>query len=291
MSAPDDLALKGKAVEEWLDLRFFRPVGIKIARALEPSSVSANQVTLGSLVVGLLAAHLFVYASPWINALGLALVVVADLLDSADGQLARLRGTASRVGRILDGYADNLRWTVIYVHIMVRLMLDGWGWRAFALAFVAGGCHSLHSAIVDFIYGAYLEIAAGMRGQADLPEDVSGDRPALSRSAGWWWRSGVAFYAAFTRRQARLFPRTTALLRRSRVTGLDPETRARYAARQRPLLSVCPWIGQNAHIAVLGAAVVSGRPALFFWAIALVMTPIGAALVLLHERAVKRLGP
>jgi len=290
MNRPDDLALKGEAVEEWIDLRFFRPVGIKIARALAPSSISANQVTLWSLLVGLCAAHLFVYASPWINALGFALVVVADLLDSADGQLARLRGTASRVGRILDGYADNLRWTVVYAHVAVRLFVEGWGWRAVLLALFAGGCHSLHSAIVDFIHGAYLEITAGKRGQVDLPEDLSGHRFIDPDPGGWWWRLGVGFYAGFTRRQARLFPRTIALLRRSRASGLPRDFRARYAARQRPLLFGCPWIGQNAHIAVLGAAAMSGRIALFLGVTALVMTPIGAALVLAHERAVRRLG-
>jgi phosphatidylglycerophosphate synthase len=289
MSSPEDLALKGEAVEEWIDLRFFRPVGIRIARALQPSSISANQVTLWSLVVGLLAAHLFVYTSPWINALGFVLVVVADLLDSADGQLARLRGTASRRGRILDGYADNLRWTFVYVHITLRLLLEGWGWPAVALAVIAGGGHSLHSAIVDFIQGAYLEIAAGKKGQIDLPEDLPEAQRGASAGAPLWWRFGVAFYIGFARRQAWLFPRTVALLRRSRAAGLDPELRARYAVRQRPLLFGCPWIGQNAHIGVLGIAAISGRPSFFLWATAILMTLIGGILVLLHERAVRRL--
>src|SRR5262249_27911910 len=153
----EDLALKGEAVEEWIDLRFFRPVGIRIARALQPSRVSPDQVTLWSLWIGVVGAHLFVYSNPWINAAGFVLVIIADLLDSADGQLARLRGTASRAGRIMDGYADNLRWIATYVHVAIRLLMGGWGWGAILLAAFAGGCHSLKSATVDFVYGAYLE--------------------------------------------------------------------------------------------------------------------------------------
>jgi len=54
-----DLSHKGRAVEEWADLHFFRPIGIRIARALQPTGISADQVTLWSLVIGLVAGHLF----------------------------------------------------------------------------------------------------------------------------------------------------------------------------------------------------------------------------------------
>jgi len=56
-----DLSHKGRAVEEWADLHFFRPIGIRIARALQPTGISADQVTLWSLVIGLVAGHLFAY--------------------------------------------------------------------------------------------------------------------------------------------------------------------------------------------------------------------------------------
>src|SRR2546429_6501102 len=51
----NDLSHKGDAVEEWADLHFFRPIGIRIARALQPTGISADQVTLWSLVIGLVA--------------------------------------------------------------------------------------------------------------------------------------------------------------------------------------------------------------------------------------------
>jgi phosphatidylglycerophosphate synthase len=285
MSPRDDLALKGEAIEEWIDLRFFRPVAIHIARALRPTRVSPDQVTMWSLWVGLLAAHLFVYESPWVNAAGFVLVVVADLLDSADGQLARMRGTASRAGRIMDGYADNLRWIAVYVHIALRLLLHGDGWYVVLLAAFAGACHSLHSATVDFVHGAYLEIAIG-KGRVDLPEDL--DPP---RQTGLWWKLALLSYGGFTRQQARLFPSTVTLLRRSRASELEPDVRARFAAAQRGPLAAVPWLGQNAHITVLGAAAICGRPSLFLWCGA-AMTAIALGVVLVHERNTRRVaGP
>src|SRR5206468_11409421 len=104
-----DLSHKGRAVEEWADLHCFRPIGIRIARALQQTGISADQVTLWSLVIGLVAGHLFAYQDRWTNVIGFALFIVSDIFDSADGQLARLRGSSTRLGRVLDGTSHSLR--------------------------------------------------------------------------------------------------------------------------------------------------------------------------------------
>src|SRR5438445_749616 len=87
-------ASKGPVVEEWADRRFFRPVGWWLAKTLAPTGISADDVTLASLVLGVAAGHFFFYSRPWLNALGVALFVISDVLASADGQLERLRGTS-----------------------------------------------------------------------------------------------------------------------------------------------------------------------------------------------------
>src|SRR2546430_17324554 len=112
----NDLSHKGHAVEEWADLHFFRPIGIRIARALQPTGISADQVTLWSLVIGLVAGHLFAYPDRWTNAIGFALFTVSDIFDSADGQLPRLRGTSTRLGRELDGPNDSPPLTKPHFH-------------------------------------------------------------------------------------------------------------------------------------------------------------------------------
>src|SRR5947199_8225432 len=91
----NDLSHKGQAVEEWVDLHFFRPIGIRIALALQPTGISADQVTLSSLVIGRVAGHLFAYRDRCTNLTGLALFIVSDVSDSADVQLERLRGSST----------------------------------------------------------------------------------------------------------------------------------------------------------------------------------------------------
>src|SRR5207247_2128602 len=116
----NDLSHKGQAVEEWADLRFFRPIGIRIARALYPTGISPDQVTLWSILIGLVAGHLFAYRDRWTDLIGVVLFIVSDVFDSADGQLARLRGTSTRLGRALDGTGDTVRVINLYFHLLSR---------------------------------------------------------------------------------------------------------------------------------------------------------------------------
>src|SRR5207253_2976518 len=169
----NDLSHKGQAVEEWADLHFFRPIGIRIARALQPTGISADQVTLWSLVIGVVAGHLFAYRDRWTNLIGFALFIVSDVFDSADGQLARLRGTSTRFGRALDGINDNLRFVNLYFHLMYRLIASGFWWPGACLLVAAAGlAHTFQSEAIDFVRNAYLYIGVGGRGELDLPEDL-----------------------------------------------------------------------------------------------------------------------
>src|SRR5207245_11684630 len=88
-----------QAVEESARPRVFRLVGIRMARALQPTGIWADQVTLWALVIALVAGHLFAYQDRWTNVIGFVLFIVSDIFDSADGQLARLRGRSTRFGR------------------------------------------------------------------------------------------------------------------------------------------------------------------------------------------------
>jgi len=271
------LAHKGAAVEEWIDLHFFRPVGMRIARALGPTDVSADEVTLWSLALGLVAGHLFLYHERWVNAIGVGLFIVSDILDSADGQLARLRGTSTRTGRILDGVSDNLRFVNLYAHLLVRIWLMGYGWPGALLVAFAGLSHSFQSAAADFVRNAFLYAGTG-GGELDLPEDM--DEPARG---SWIERLTAWAYRGYVRRQALLFPRTVTLFRRLRAAGTPEAFRLAYADRQQPLLPLCTWLGQNIRFALLAVVAFTGRPGLLFWTEASAMNVVLVTLLVLHE--------
>ena len=52
------------------------------------------------------------------NIIAIVLLMIADILDCTDGQLARLSGKKSRIGRILDGVAG-FAWFIPIYHVLV----------------------------------------------------------------------------------------------------------------------------------------------------------------------------
>ncbi|HKW42095.1 MAG TPA: CDP-alcohol phosphatidyltransferase family protein [Gemmatimonadales bacterium] len=281
MKPQTDLSHKGRAVEEWADLHFFRPIGIRIARALLPTGISADQVTLWSLVIGLMAGHLFAYRDVWTNVIGFGLFIVSDIFDSADGQLARLRGTSTRLGRALDGASDTLRFVNLYFHLIYRLIHAGFWWPgAFLLCAAAGLAHTYQSAAVDFVRNAFLQIGIGTKGELDLPEDLEaprGGRQTLLQ------RFGARVYRDYVLRQVQLFPRSVKLIRLLRRYGVTERFRAEYRARQDGVLPLCAWLGQNIRFVLLVGAAIGGRVTAFLWIEAVWMSLLLVALLWIHE--------
>jgi phosphatidylglycerophosphate synthase len=271
---------KGRAVEEWTDLRFFRPAGLRIARALMPTRLSPDHVTMLALVVGLVAGRLCYYDNVGLNALGVVLFIVSDIFDSADGQLARMRGTSSRLGKVLDGIADGARFTNLYVQLMARLLVAGapW-WMVVPLGVAAGIAHAKQSAAADYIRQLYLYLAEGGAGEFALAEDM----PAMSAST----RRQVylnRFYAGYLRSHARLVPRSLALVRRLRATNTVRGIDRAWADSQAPVVRQCAWIGQNIRFLLLAITVVPGHPAAFLWITLVPMSAVMMAILAVHER-------
>lgn len=99
-------SLKSPLSDELVNTCLLRPVAGQITRILYPTRITPNGVTAASLLAGLAAAAL--YATGYSLPLAGLLVTLKDLLDSADGQLARARGESSRKGRFLDSVGDIL---------------------------------------------------------------------------------------------------------------------------------------------------------------------------------------
>ena len=147
---------KAREVEETLDVWFYRPFGYLLARGAWRLGLTPNAVTVASGLVGIVAGHLFVYRG-WVPAAwGIVLLVVSEALDSADGQLARLSGQYSKLGRILDGLAGNVVFASIYVHLAIRIAAEIGAPAAVALIVVSAVSHSLQCSVADYYRNAFL---------------------------------------------------------------------------------------------------------------------------------------
>lgn len=109
-----------------------------IARRLERTRARPNHLTLASFASMLLAAALVATARPgFLAAIALAAGLV---LDTADGHLARLQGTATDFGRWLDGLLDEVADQALHLAIgWAVFMRDGNpAWLVVAASYLAG---------------------------------------------------------------------------------------------------------------------------------------------------------
>jgi hypothetical protein len=91
-----------RRVGNWMARRISRPMALRVTRVVAPWGVSANAATLAAWGCGVAAAAAFGGGTVWGWLIGAVLLQAWYLLDHVDGQLARLRGTASLDGVQLD---------------------------------------------------------------------------------------------------------------------------------------------------------------------------------------------
>jgi len=99
-----------------------RPLAAVVVVPLAHTRISPNQVTLATLVVFLAGAAVMAFVPGWGALVGSAAIIeFSYVLDCADGQLARLKGTSSPVGAHLDFLMDELKAFALVAAIAVRL--------------------------------------------------------------------------------------------------------------------------------------------------------------------------
>lgn len=144
------------AVEERFDMIFSRPFGLLFAKVAFRLKMTPTQVSVASLTTGVVGGILFLWQNEPVFAwTGAIMVVLAGILDSSDGQLARMTNSSTELGRIIDGIVDNFVFISMYLFSAFYLV-DSYGWLAsFGIASAAGYAHSLKSAVYEFHKSEY----------------------------------------------------------------------------------------------------------------------------------------
>ena len=242
-------SLKARAVEEPIDIWFHRPFAYVITRALLPTRVTPNMVTFVAMLFGIASGVCMVIGFPLhLQAAGLALVL-AMIFDCADGQLARMRGTASPFGRIMDGCSD-LVITIAFAGGTAFVVL-GEHWQPPVLRYVAalavvvaGVTTSFHMAMYDHFKNVFMKFTLPSYRDADVAEA----RERIDVETGWFgvlvricWPVFM-FYVNSQESVLRTFDPNT-----PKFSQLPPyaEERARIYVKhaERPLAVLRTWFG------------------------------------------------
>lgn len=272
---------KPRDVEELIDYYWHRPLAGLLVQVIEDWPVTPNQITVASGLVSLFAGTamgLGGYYGTWWSYVGAALLLFSIVLDCADGQLARIRGVSSTVGRILDGTMDAAAPLAVF-HGMAFYLLGAAGedpWIIWPVGWAAGGSLLWHVQLYDVGKNIYLH--------ASRPDFSLGGDTLLSPER---MREMQADYAAEGNRSYALLMGVWIFWTKPQVAQLAPwmqedrtpandEERALYNELFTPLMHKLTWLGFGTHLFVLTiAALVAPLDSRAIWvAWAIILGPL-----------------
>lgn len=193
-------SLKMLEVEEAYDIYFSRFFGLHLARFFRWLHWTPTQVTLLSLITGVLGGLMLYFQGQFVWVVPAAvLITLAGLLDSADGQLARMTGQSTEFGRILDGAADSIVYIACYVGATAWFVFNvPFGWLLIPVALLAGYLHTLRSCVYDFYKSEMLYYGGGF---ADFRVETVEEVKALLPQKEGFQRTMYWLYLDYVRKQ------------------------------------------------------------------------------------------
>lgn len=102
--------------------------------------VTPNMVTLTSLVLHVPIFLAIVAGYDWAAAL---MIVVFGLLDSVDGELARIQDKESKAGMLLDASTDRMKESIIFMALAYSFAVEGEPWAVLATVVAITGSMSV----------------------------------------------------------------------------------------------------------------------------------------------------
>lgn len=127
-------SIKSAHSDELINTYVLRPIAGLIVWSLYSTTVTPNQVTVTSIIAGLIAALFYLMGTSSAFLVAGLFIILKDILDSADGQLARAKQQYSRVGRFLDSIGDFVVDCAVFCSIGWTLYRSNGAWSMLLLA-------------------------------------------------------------------------------------------------------------------------------------------------------------
>lgn len=290
-------SLKSSDTEEHIDLAFYRPIGFAWAYLFRKLGVTPNAVTIASIFIGVGAGICFYFNDLWTNVVGMLLLVWANSFDSCDGQLARMTGNYSPLGRILDGLSGDLWFVAIYAAICARVDATMPWWSEHPLliwiiAAVTGFCHAKQAAMADYYRQFHLFFIKGQSGsELSRTGQLRRQYAAVPWKGHFWRKAVMSVYLGYTQQQEALTPqmqRLRATIVRIYPDGVIPkDVSERFRALSFPLLKFTNFLTFNWRTIFLFISLFIGLPWLYFAVELTLFNIVLAYMVVRHEHICK----
>ncbi len=259
-------SLKSIETENKIDRIFYRPIGFQIARMLRGTGVTPNMITILSIFVGAAVGYFFYPDNLVYNICGILLLVLANILDCVDGQLARLTGIKSAIGRILDGFAGDIWFACIYVAFALRLGNEfGYTSVFLVIAVISGLSHLIQANITDYYKTLHLYFISKEKGaEFQSSEQVNARHKEMKYGVNKFFYFLYCFYTSF---QEKVTPVLQAMLHNLHTKygdDIPEEIRIRFRKHSKRLMKLIDLLTFNGRTIVMFVVVLMGQVWAYF---------------------------
>ncbi|MFO0557478.1 MAG: CDP-alcohol phosphatidyltransferase family protein [Polyangiales bacterium] len=262
-------SLKNIEVEEPVDLLLHRPLGYVIARICYPTPITPDQLTIVSMLVGIVSGALLwlsiARADDSLLPYAAALFVLSAIIDCSDGQLARMRQSSSTFGRMLDGAVDAVvQISVVPAAIAHLFMRRGgisngtaWAWAFAGVLAVLTGLR--HTTLYDHYKNLWSRNATSKHSDCDDMDDferslaeakAKGPLSAMDLFRFTLYRTHLTLVAATIRWVDPYVP-----ARFKDMPAYSEQRAERYASMNRSLMRAWSFFGVGTHIFTMALSI------------------------------------
>lgn len=280
-----EASLKSIETENFVDRIFYRPIGFRIAKALRNTGVTPNMITVISIFVGAAAGFFFYKTDIVYNVIGILFLILANILDCVDGQLARLTGIKSKIGRILDGFAGDIWFASIYIGFALRLSEQTGCYWFFALAVMSGMSHLFQANITDYYKTLHLYFISKDKGaEFQSIEQIEAQHKQLKYGVAKFFYFLYRWYSLL---QVKVTPTLQKMLKQMHsLYGDDiPENiRIEFRKKSKALMKYIDLMTFNGRTIIMFVIVLSGEVYLYYLYEIIVLNTVLLCCMKKHEQ-------
>ena len=253
------ISIKHAIFDETLTLYILRPIAFVFVKMLFPTKVTPNQVSLMTIIVGIISGYLFSRGTLTCFVIAGSLYFFCMMLDCVDGMIARLKNSGTPVGRIIDGFADYLVGISVYIGMGIgfekRLInLDFLPMNHWWIMIIAAVSHIFHAMLVDYYRAEFM--AHGLGESTSTWEEKKKFTAELNKikhlPGKWLEKILIAVYLGYSHLQ---------LFHLDEKEEYDRET---YYHSNKLLIRLWFWIGPTAGAFIIIISALIFRPVIFF---------------------------
>ncbi len=314
--------IKSSETDDYLDTRVVRPLAYLCACLFAKLNLSPNTVTVISMFVGAASALFFLSGSfyyagavgVFYNIIAFLLLATAAVLDCTDGQLARMTGKTSRLGRILDGIAGFTWYVPIYFCLILRFynhhdiefnwfgiedtpenILMATVFIVFLIGVSGFFCLAEQSRVADYYIQTHLFFLKGEKGsELENSTHLKQMYDEMPWEGNKLWKTFLKTYINYTKLQEKKTPQFQALMQRLKLKygssdNFPSEIRQQFHQHSKPLMKLVPLLTFNFRTIVFIVLCLLDIPIEYFVFEIVVMTILSEYCVHRHEKFCKEL--